>query len=142
MIASFKVESLRESIKVSVVGFEIIDEYVEMIRWLRKGTNFRQFVIGDIEHELYSQDGGAQLLSVRCREKPKLQTKALRRSPNDTQAIVTQFSIMFPLALRIQGSDVRMWNLEVEHSYHASNMEKEGKFALRLDFTVVDQQLA
>lgn len=139
-MSSVEVDSLHESKKVCAIGFDVVDQDMEMLRWLRKGDDVAQFVIGDVEHELYAQDSASQLLSIHCLKKPEYQTKALKKSPNDRQAIVSQFAAVFPLLVEVQSSDGSIWKLEVQHGYHASNMERPDDFALRLDFTIVGQQ--
>lgn len=59
-----------------------------MMEWLWKGNDFRQFVIHDLEGELYAQDSGSQLLSVWLQSQPDLETK-VRKESSGTQAIVT-----------------------------------------------------
>jgi hypothetical protein len=141
-MSEIEIKSQHESNSVKAIGFDIADQDLEMIKWLRKGDEVAKFVIGDVENELYDQDSTSQLLSVHCLRKPEFKTKALKKHPNDSQVIVAQFKAMFPLLVEVRSSDGVVWKLEVEHSYHASNMETPNDFALRLDFTIVSQQQA
>jgi hypothetical protein len=125
--------------QVEVSGFEAVDDSVHMIEWLRKGRDFRQFVVCDIESELYAQDSGAQLLSVNCKAKPNFETK-VKTDSNGRSGIVTQFSVTFPVSLRVKSANGAIWKLDVEHNYHATNLDFPDKFQLRLNFTIVGSQ--
>lgn len=134
------VSSLRPGERVEIFGFENTDNIVHMIEWLRKGRDFRQFVVNDVEAELYAQDEGAQLLSISCNSEPECETKAKRQSGSDSKAILTQFSILFPLSLRVRAGNNAVWKLDVMHNYRATNMDMPDKFELMLDFTIVRHQ--
>jgi hypothetical protein len=142
LMTEIEVESQHESNSIKAIGFDITEQDLEMIKWLRKGGDVVRFVIDDVETELYAQDSDSQLLSVHCLRRPEFQTKALKKHPSDSQVIVTQFKASFPLHVEVRSSGGAIWKLEVEHSYHASNMETPSDFALRLDFTIVGQQQA
>lgn len=131
------VQSSRPNQRVEVIGFEKADDSIHMIEWLRKGVDFRQFVVGDVEAELYAQDDAAQLLSVACSSDLKYETKAHRISGNETQAVLTAMSITFPLTVRVRAGNGAMWQLDVMHNYQASHMDRQGEFKLRLNFTIV-----
>jgi hypothetical protein len=135
------VSSLRPEKRVEIFGFENADDSIHMIEWLRKGRDFRQFVVNDVEAELYAQDNEAQLLSISCNSKPECETKAKRQPGSDSKAILTQFSITFPLSLRVQASNNDVWQLDVMHNYRATNMDMPGKFDLMLSFTIVRHQI-
>lgn len=135
-----EIKSLYRPNSIKAVGFESVGEDLEMINWLRKGSDVTLFVVGDVESELYAQDSASQLISVHCLRKPEYQTKALKKHPDDMTAIVSKFSVAFSLLIEVKSSDEAVWKLEVEHSYHASNMETPSDFALILDFKVVGQQ--
>lgn len=49
------VESEHAPQRIEVSGFEVADDSVHMLEWMRKGRNFRQFIVNDIETELYAQ---------------------------------------------------------------------------------------
>ena len=76
------VPSINPPSQVEASGFEQADDAAHMIAWLGRGPDFRRFVVNDIESELYRQTPGAQLLAVRCREKPELRTTASQESPS------------------------------------------------------------
>ncbi len=140
-MGKIEINSLHKMQKVTAIGFDgVTEQDLEMIKWLRKGDDVAQFVISDVENELYAQDGGSQLLSVHCLKRPEFQTKALKKHPNDTQVIVSRFTAIFPLLVEVQSAGGAIWKLEVQHSYHASNMEMPDNFALRLDFMITDHR--
>lgn len=127
--------------QIEISGFEAADDDVHMLEWLRKGRNFRQFVINDIEAELYAQDANSQLLSVNCKAKPNFETKVKTDQPSAQRGVVTQFLAAFPVSLRIRAADGVVWRLDVEHSYQVTNMDVPGEFQLRLNFTIVGHQV-
>ena len=131
------VQSSRPNQRVEISGFEKADDSVHMIEWLRKGVDFRQFVVSDVEAELYAQDAAARLLSVTCNSDLQCETKARRILGNETQAVLTAMSITFPLTVRVRASNGAMWLLDVMHNYQASHMDRQGEFELRLNFTIV-----
>lgn len=130
-----QVPSLHVPMQVNISGFDVVDESLHMIEWLRRGKDFRSFVVNDIEAELYAQDQGAQLLSVDCGI-PEYETK-LQPDRSGGKAIVTQFGVVFPVAVRVVGGDGRRWKLQVRHSYQATNMDVPGKFNLQMNFTII-----
>jgi hypothetical protein len=138
-VSQDRISSLHKPNVIGVSGFEEADESLHMIEWLRRGKDFREFVVSDIESELYAQDGGAQLLSVDC-GKPELQTK-MRRDVTNNRAIVTKLDIVFPVRLSVKGSDGSLWRLDVRHGYVAENMDVPDGFKLTMNFTIVSHQL-
>jgi hypothetical protein len=134
------IPSLNTPLNVEAFGFSIADEATHMIAWLGLGTDFRQFVTNDVESELYVQTPGAQLLSITCKEAPRLETSAAQNGPGNS-AIVTGVSVTFPLALRIKMADDALWNLDVDHNYHAVNVHlNDGRRTLTQNFSVVGHQ--
>jgi hypothetical protein len=129
------VPSLHVPMRVNISGFDVMDESLHMIEWLRRGKDFRSFVVNDIEAELYAQDQGSQLLSVDCGI-PEYETK-LQPDRSGDKAIVTQFCVVFPVSVRVAGGDGRRWKLQVRHSYQATNMDVPGKFNLQVNFTIL-----
>jgi len=110
-----------------------------MIEWLGKGKDFRQFIVNDIETELYAQDSNSQLLSVNCVAKPECETKLIRQNEADQKGILTQFSVTFPVVLQVKAGNSGVWRLNVKHNYSASNLNVPGNHKLRLNFTIVSQ---
>ncbi|GGY21185.1 hypothetical protein [Paludibacterium paludis] len=106
------VESKKIPNKVEVLGFEQVDKNAHMIEWLRKGENCREFITLDLEGELYAQDQGAQLLSVHLNSQPSFETR-VRKDESGKQAIVTHFSVIFPISLRVKASNGVVWLLDV-----------------------------
>jgi hypothetical protein len=138
-VSQDRISSLHKPNVIGVSGFEEADESLHMIEWLRRGKDFREFVVRDIESELYAQDGSAQLLSVDC-GKPEFQTK-MRRDVANNRAIVTKLDIIFPVRLSVKGGDGRLWSLDVRHGYLAENMDVPDGFKLTMNFTIVNHQL-
>lgn len=134
--ASIASQYSNESVRIS--GFEQADDCVHMIEWLRRGRDFRTFVVQDVERELYLQDAKSQLLSVAC-GKPELETK-LRKAPEGSTAIVVKFSIVFPIVVEVRGGDGRLWRLHVRNGYLATGDPSES-FQLRADFNIVRPEL-
>jgi hypothetical protein len=133
------VESQHVPERIDISGFETADDSVHMLEWMRKGRDFRQFVVHDIEAELYAQDTSSQLLSVNCKTKPNFETKV--RTDNQGQSgVVTQFFAAFPISLRVRAANGAVWKLDVEHSYQATNLNVPDEFQLRLNFTIIGHQ--
>ena len=133
------VPSMHKGMSVSVSGFESVDKSTHMIAWLGKGKNFREFVVQDAEAELYAQDKGAQLLSVNCKSTPQYETHALPQNDRTSKAILSKFSVTFPLAIRVRASNGKVWRLDVNHNYLATDLDKPGQHKLTLNFGIVDQ---
>lgn len=135
-----KVQSLNSPIQVDVCGFEAAGDYVHMMEWLGRGPRFWEFMTSDIEAELYRQTPGAQLLSVICNEEPQFSTTAYREQ-NGGAAIVTAFSAVFPLILRVRTADGAIWRLNIRQGYETNNMHLDDrKRHVQVNFTVVTQQ--
>lgn len=133
------VPSLNAPHQVAVSGFELADDAAHMIAWLGRGPDYRRFVANDIESELYRQTPGAQLLSIRCMEKPEFRTRA--KQEQQGRVVVTDVSVMFPVALTVRAPDGVVWRLAVRHCYEASNIHSRSpERQLRLNFTIVSHQ--
>ncbi len=106
-----------------------------MIEWLGKGPDFRQFVVSDIESELYSQTPGAQVLAVRGYGEPEVKTKL--KPVEGHMAIVTDFSVTFPVTVRVKAPDGAIWKLDVNYNYDAGNIHvRDERRTLRLNFEI------
>ncbi|MDB5766079.1 MAG: hypothetical protein JWQ61_893 [Collimonas fungivorans] len=134
------VESQHIPERIEVSGFDAADDSVHMLEWMRKGRDVRQFVVNDIETELYSQDANSQLLSVTCKAKPNFETK-VKTDQQAKNGVVIQFFAAFPMALRVRAANGAVWKLDVEHSYQATNLDVPDEFQLRLNFTIVGHQV-
>mgnify|MGYP003580293875 CR=1 FL=1 len=135
-----QIPSLNVPLSVEATGFSMADHAAHMIAMLGRGSDFRQFVTNDVEGELYAQTPGAQLLSITCKEAPRLETSAAQNGPGNN-AMVTGVSVTFPLALRIKMADDALWNLDVEHNYDAVNVHlNDGRRTLTQNFSVVGHQ--
>lgn len=134
-----QIPSFHVPAQVDISGFDAVDDSLHMIEWLRRGRNFRHFVVNDLETELYAQDSNAQLLSVDCGT-PEFETRLRPESPSD-KAVVTHFGVVFPVLARVTGGDGRRWKLQVRLGYQATNMDGQGKFNLQMNFTIVGHEI-
>ncbi|MES1195665.1 MAG: hypothetical protein ABUL58_01820 [Steroidobacter sp.] len=138
--AASTVESLNAPHKIKVEGFEVVEKASHMLQWLGKGDNFREYIVNDIEKELYAQDRGSQLMSVLCKSEPNYETKAIKNSVDSSKVVVTQFSVTFPLIVKIRASDGQEWSLDVQYNYTATNLNNPGQKQLALNFTIIGQE--
>lgn len=118
---------------VKVLGFERADDCAHMLEWLGRGTDFRKFVVEDIETELYRQTPGAQLLAVTCTADLDLRTDAVGDA-SDGVAVVTGLSVTFPITARVKAADGEIWKLEIQHNYEATGVNLGSGRKLRLNF--------
>lgn len=130
--------SLHPSKSISISGFKYADDVLHMIEWLGRGKNFCQFVVNDIETELYNQDPQSQLLSVECIGKPECETKVRAQVKDSSKGIVSQFSITFPLKLSVRAGTGEEWLLEVHLNYSSKNMDIPEKLELTLNFNIIN----
>ncbi len=140
LVFSFKaiaesIDSLNSGKTVEVVGFDCADESLHMIDWLGLGTNYRSFVISDVEEALYAQQPGSQLLKIECTAKPELLTTVLPNEGSGSKAILTKFSATFPLKATINLSG-NIWVLSIDQNYYAENLDTPDKRKLTENFTV------
>ncbi len=129
------IDSINSGKKVEVIGFDCADESLHMIDWLGLGTNYRNFVISDVEKALYVQQPGSQLLKIECTAKPELLTAVLPNEGDDSKAILTKFSVTFPLKATINLSG-NIWVLTIDQNYYAENLNTPDKRKLTENFTV------
>jgi hypothetical protein len=135
-----QIPSLNIPLNVELTGFCAVDSVAHMVAMLGRGRDFRQFVTVDVERELYAQTPGAQLLSITCKEAPKVETSAVQGGHADV-VILTGASITFPLALRIKMVNNSLWCLDVEHNYNAVNIHlNDDRRSLTQNFAVVGHQ--
>ena len=130
-IASIKPPSL-----ISLSGFEALESISHMIDWLGRELPFRQFMIGDVERELYSQDNASQLVTVQLNGEPKLETKALPANDGTSHAVVTKFEMSLPISLIVKASNGQHWRLSVSLSYSAGNLNIPSAKTLQLGFNI------
>ena len=114
-----KIESSRGGIaslhvpeQIEVFGFEAADDSVHMLEWMRRGRDFRQFVVHDIETELYAQDDSSQLLSASCKAKRNFETK-VKTDCQSESGRVTQLFVVFSISLRVRAANGVVWMLDV-----------------------------
>jgi hypothetical protein len=132
------IPSLNPPRHVEISGFDSAEKSGHMMSWLRRGPDFLRFVVNDVEAELYRQTPGAQLLSLRCNNEPELQTQARPMDESDHIAVVTDFSVTFPLTARVKMVQGSLWKLDIQLGYDASNAHlHDGRRQLRLNFTVI-----
>ncbi len=144
LVFSFKaiaesIGSLNSGKTVEVVGFDCADERMHMIDWLGLGTNYRSFVISDVEEALYAQKPDSQLLKIECITTPEMLTAVLPNEGDVSKAVLTKFSAIFPLKATVRFSG-EIWILTIDQNYLAEDMEiPEGK-KLTKKFTVIGSE--
>ena len=79
-----------------------------MLEWMRRGRDFRQFVVHDIETELYAQDDSSQLLSASCKAKRNFETK-VKTDCQSESGRVTQLFVVFSISLRVRAANGVVW---------------------------------
>ena len=130
------VPSINPPHQIDASGFERAASVAHMIAWLGRGSDFQRFVANDLETELYRQTPGAQLLAVWCQKEPELTTTAMQSE--DGQGIVTDLSVTFPVTIRVRAEDGAIWKLDIEHSYHATNVHlNDGRRTISLDVRIM-----
>ncbi len=123
---------------IEVSGFECMDYSVHMIEWLKKGSNFREFIVNDIETGLNEQDQGSLLISIKCINDPDYKTKVHLKSEDDKLGTLSEFDATFFLSLVVKSGDGVTWNLEVNQNYNANHLETPDKSTLTLNFIIVN----
>ena len=138
MTTEEKITSIRSQEQIGIRGFACIDSNLHMLEWLGRGRDVRQFVVNDVETELYLQDQGAQVLSIECTSDPKYETN-VKREGMSQKGIVSQFAVTFPLRVRVRASTGATWVLAVHHNYNATDLDVPGHRKLTLNFQIVGQ---
>jgi hypothetical protein len=122
---------------IETLGFESVEKSAHMLAWLGRGPDFRRFIVNDVETELYCQTPGAQLITLICSREPELKTVTLPERSSQ-KAMVTDFSVTFPLTAQVKLAGGPVWKLDILHCYDATNLHlNDGRRKLRLDFTIV-----
>jgi len=134
-----KIASIRSQEQIGICGFACIDPNLHMLEWLGRGSDVRQFVVNDVEAELYSQDQGAQVLSIECTADPEYETKVKRQGASQ-KGVVSQFAVTFPLRVCVRASIGATWALTVRHNYSAVDLDVPGQHKLTLNFQIEGQQ--
>ena len=130
------VPSINPGHNIEIVDFDLATDVEHMIGLLGRGRDCRTFVVNDIEAELYRQTPGAQLLAVRCNEKPEVVTRAIGEGSGNT-VVVESMRVTFPVTARVMTSDGAIWKLDIRHSYDATNLNLPvDQRQLRLDFEI------
>ncbi|MFB9035033.1 hypothetical protein ACULMG_01060 [Xanthomonas arboricola pv. corylina] len=135
-----RIQSLHPGHAIELIGFERADDSVHMIGWLRKGFEFRNFVVNDLEVELYAQNPDSQLLSVICKTDLLYETQARRVPGNEVTGVLTAMSVTFPLEVRVRAGNGVVWQLDVMQAYKATNMDLDSDFRLNLDLNIVSSR--
>lgn len=125
---------------VKISGFDCVDKELDMITWLHRGEDFRQFVVDDVESALCEQDDGAQLQLVECIREPEYKTEVQPHNDGSSLQTVMYFMVMFPLMIIVTGSDGVMWKLDIEYKYEATPSEKQKEINLCQNFKIIKQQ--
>jgi len=134
------ISSIKKPATITVSGFDSLDSITHMIEWLGKGPLFREFMVSDVERELYAQDKLAQLLSLRIVGEPQHETKLLPLNDGTSNAALTGFLFKVPITLTVKAGDARYWRLQVGLGYVASNLNQPGRHALQLNFDVLNAE--
>jgi hypothetical protein len=111
-----------------------------MIEWLGRGPAFREFMVNDVERELYAQDPNAQLLSLKITGEPQQETKLLPLNDGTSHSALTSFLIKVPISLIVKAGDARCWCLQVALGYVASKLNLPGQHTLQLSFDILNAQ--
>jgi hypothetical protein len=106
-----------------------------MIEWLGLGKDYRKFVVSDVEGELYKQQPGSQLMKLQCTAEPEFLTNALPQNGDESKAILTRFSVTFPLEATVN-LGVEVWVLTIDQNYYAENLNTPNERKLTQNFTV------
>jgi hypothetical protein len=128
-------ESINQGQSIEISGFDCAEKSAHMIEWLGRGKDYRKFVVSDVEGELYKQQPGSQLLKLICTDEPELLTGALPQNGDESKAILTRFSVTFPLEATINLSD-EVWVLSIDQNYYAENLNIPNERKLTQNFTV------
>ena len=133
--AAESIDSINSGKKVELIGFDCVDERFNMIEWLGLGSNYRSFVISDVEEALYGQQPNSQLLKVECFANAEFLTAVLPNEGDVSKAVLTKFSVIFPLKATVNLSG-DIWVLTIDQKYLAENLETPENIKLRKTFTV------
>lgn len=129
------IDSINKGQSIEVLGFDCAEKSLHMIEWLGLGTDYRKFVVADVENELYKQQPGSQLLKLQCTGEPELLTGALPQDGGESKAILTRFSATFPLEATVNlGGEV--WVLAIDKNYYAENLNTPKERKLTQNFNV------
>lgn len=122
--------------EIEIVGFDCVSENAHMIEWLGLGKDYKSFVPKDIENELLKQQPDSKLIKLECKAEPELLTKVLAQSNTDEKAIVTMFSVTFPIeaTINLGGST---WVLSIKQNYVIKNMEMPDNRQLTQNFNII-----
>ena len=133
------VPSVNTPVTIEVSGFEMAESSSHMIEWLGRGTDYRKFVVGDIEAEVYRQTPGAQVLFVRLNSALDLKTTARQQDAAKPSLVaVKTFSVTFPVSVTVRAVDRTLWKLEVQHNYVATGLDNAGtERRLSMNFGIV-----
>ena len=120
---------------IELSGFDCADKNTHMIEWLGRDDHYRDFVVADVKAELSNQQPGSQLLKLECTGEPEFLTTVLAQDGNDTKAILTKFSVTFPLkaTVNLSGS---VWELTIDQNYVAQNLNVPSELKVTQNFTV------
>jgi len=121
--------------KIEIVGFECGKNDSHMIEWLGLGSDYKTFVTEAIQRELYKQQPDSKIKKLECKAEPELLTSVLAQSKTDKEAILTKFSVTFPVEATIElgGST---WSLSIEQNYIIKNMETTDNRKLVTNFNI------
>jgi hypothetical protein len=121
--------------EIEIVGFECGKKDSHMIEWLGLGSDYKEFVTEAIQSELYKQQPDSKIIKLECKAEPELLTDVIARSKSDTEAILTKFSVTFPVEATIElgGST---WVLSIDQNYIIKNLETSDNRKLIENFNI------
>ena len=129
-------DSINKGNEIQVVGFNCADKIINMIEWLGIGTDYRSFVVADIEEDLYKQQPDSQLLKVECTGEPEYLTGVLPNKDGISKGILSRFTIVFPVVVTVNLRGA-VWELTVQQQYKAENLNTPKERALQRNFNVI-----
>jgi hypothetical protein len=109
------IASVNSGQQVQTDGFEQADPAAHMLAWLGRPGSVEEFVVGDVEAELYRQTPNAQLLSLHLVDAPAVETQA-RPVEGASQVAVEAFEATLPLVAEVN-RDGEHWMLSLNVRY-------------------------
>jgi len=121
--------------EIEIVGFECGKKDSHMIEWLGLGSDYKEFVTKAIQSELYKQQPNSKITKLECKAEPELLTNVLAQSKTDKKAILTKFSVTFPVEATIElgGST---WVLSIDQNYIIKNLETTDNRKIITNFNI------
>ena len=129
------IASVNPGQQIRTDGFEQADSAAHMLAWLRRPGSVEEFVVGDVEAELYRQTPNAQLLSLHLVDVPVVETQA-RPVEGARQAAVEAFEATMSLIAEVN-RDGERWMLSLNVRYRLRSSPSATPPELDFDFQVL-----